>query len=196
MSVRGLALKADNISPSTVARIENPNAPGSPSVETLEALAVALTCPLAELLGESVEVESFDTWPEALQMVVSERGGFVPGIERAYIEYKLSTSYGPLNPARDDLYAWRAEFALFRSSKLWQIIARLAGDDGQALADRPNMLPVIEEVINQFVTVATAPAVVLPGRCTKIIRAGTRCKRRALPGLDTCRQHKQKGGSK
>ena len=116
----------------------------------------------------------------------SSRTRTTTGIERAYIEHKLSSKYGPLNPVRDDSYAWRTELELFRSSKRWQIIARLAGDDGQALEDSPNMFPVIEEVINQFVTVATAPVVVAPGRCTATTRAKKPCRRNAQPGKQTC----------
>ena len=58
----------------------------------------------------------------------------------------------------------RGALAVFHDSKRWQIIARLSGDDGQVLEDHPGVLELIDEVIDQFLAVATTSAdVVAPG---------------------------------
>ena len=133
--------KAAQVSVSTVARLENPGEGGSPSVQTLEAIADVLGCPFSELLGEPAQIEyrALAEWPEALQEVIAERGGFVRPAEQAFLAERLRTLSPGEEPGRaraglpqvkDDPRYWRDQLRVFRDNRQWRLIDALVTRGG------------------------------------------------------------------
>lgn len=132
-SVRALAKNA-RMSPSTLSRVENPDSEGSLKVETLESLAVALNCPLCELLDEPMNIEyrGIGDWPEALNTVLAERGGYITPTERAFLENRLATlvhdpgrAAAGLPQVQDVQEYWQSQLRMSCESPLWRIIEAL-----------------------------------------------------------------------
>ena len=132
MSLRELARRSD-VAASTLSRIENPSGTESPRVDTLEELATALNCPLYELLGEPVTIEyrGVGDWPDALNGVLVERGGFVTSAERAYIEHvvtlvrQLDIDVPDATMLADDEAFWRWRLECFHRSPTWRAVEAL-----------------------------------------------------------------------
>lgn len=135
LSIRKLAAES-HIGPSTLSRLENLESAESPKVETLDALATALNCPICELLGEPpvIEYRGLGDWPEALNTVLAERGGYITPTERAFIEERLATLMPGPEPMRvamgmpevqDDPDYWRSQLQLFKDSAQWRTIENL-----------------------------------------------------------------------
>jgi len=163
-SLRKLALEA-RVSPSTLSRLENSDGSESPRVETVDALAVALDCPLAELLGDPpvVEYRGFGDWPGALQEVLEARGGDVTPAERAFFECQITLANNTALSLDDDARSadaqdashWERQIVLFQCSPIWRTVSDLITQ--QYLLDHGAQTG-LERVVRSLIEARLAPA--------------------------------------
>ena len=163
-SLRELARQAKpNVSVSTLSRLEDPKRSESPRVETLEVLAVALDCPLYELLGERavVEYHGFGDWPETLQQVLKKRGGDVTAAERAFLEYQITLHENAAlalddptkSAAAKDAADWEYQLEVFQVAPLWRTVDDLITH--QHLLD-PDAQTGLERVVRALISARQA----------------------------------------
>lgn len=159
ISVRELARRA-NTSPSTVTRLENPGETiGSPSIDTLEALAAALNCSLAELLGEESQGQEWhpSEWPAALTEILDDRGAFASPAEHAFIQKTILEWRVGGEEELSDRSFWESELEAFQRSRSWGLIGRMVGESGY-LDGQPKLMDALESVLDLSI-IASEPAI-------------------------------------